>query len=64
MAPNRTRAEIETEIEELHRLHIESNRQATFGGWTREAEDEHHRRADRIDALIRELTTLWSEPHT
>jgi hypothetical protein len=62
MAPNKTRAEIEAEIVELHSLHIESNRQATFGGWTREAEDEHHKRADRIAALYRQLAALtWEE---
>ena len=61
MAPNKTRAEIEAEIEELHRLHVDSNRQATFGGWTREAEDEHHRRADRIAALYRQLDALRGE---
>jgi hypothetical protein len=58
MAPNKTRAELEAEIEELHRLHIESNREATFGGWTRDAEDEHHRRADHIAALYRQLAAL------
>jgi hypothetical protein len=61
MAPNKTRAEIEAEIDELHRLHIESNRQATFSGWTREAEDTHHRRADRIGALYRQLSALAGE---
>ena len=55
MAPDKTRAEIEAEIKELHRLHMESNRQATFGGWTRQAEDEHSGRADRIRALYRQL---------
>ena len=58
MTPNKTRAEIEAEIEELHKLHIESYRQATFGGWTREAEEEHHKRADRIAALYRQLALL------
>ena len=58
MAPNKTRAQIKAEIEELHNLHIESTRQATFGGWTREAEDEHDRRADRIAALYRQLAAL------
>jgi hypothetical protein len=61
MAPNKTRAELEAEIEKQHRLHIESNRQATFGGWTREAEDEHHRRADRIAALYRQLAALTGD---
>ena len=62
MAPNKTRADLKAEIEELHRLHIESNLQATFGGWTREAEDEHHRRADRIAALYLQLAALtWEE---
>jgi hypothetical protein len=61
MAPNKRRAEIEAEIEELHRFHIESNLQATFSGWTREAEDEHHRRADRIGALYRQLADLRGE---
>jgi hypothetical protein len=58
MVPDKTRAEIEAEIDELHRLRIESNRQATFSGWTREAEDAHHKRADRIGALYRELSAL------
>jgi hypothetical protein len=61
MAPDKTRVELKAEIEELHRLHIESNRQAMFGGLTREAEDEHYRRIDRIAALYRQLAALRSE---
>jgi hypothetical protein len=58
MPPIKTRAELEAEVAELHKLQMESNRQATFGGWTREAEDEHHRRADCIAALYRQLAAL------
>ena len=61
MSADKTRVELKAEIEELHRLHIESNLQATFGGWTREAEDEHHRRADRIAALYHQLASLKAE---
>jgi hypothetical protein len=55
MAPSKTRAELEAE---LHRLQIESNREATFGGWTREAEEAHQMRSDRIADLYRQLDTL------
>jgi hypothetical protein len=58
MAPSKTRAELEAEVAELHRLQIESNRQATFGGWTREAEEAHQMRSDRIAALYREMDAL------
>lgn len=58
MTPNKTRAEINAEIEELHRLQIESTRQATFGGWTRDAEEEHQRRADCMAALYLQLAAL------
>ena len=58
MAPNKTRVEIEAEIAELHALQIESTREATFGGWTRKAEEEHQRRADCMAALYRQLAAL------
>ena len=58
MASGKTRAELQAEVVELHKLQIESNRQATFGGWTREAEEEHQRRSDRISALYRQLAAL------
>ena len=58
MAPGKTRADLEAEIIELHKLQIESNRQATFGGWTHEAKEEHNRRADCIAALYRQLAAL------
>jgi hypothetical protein len=37
---------------------METNRQATFGGWTRDVEDEHERIADRIADLRRQLDAL------
>lgn len=58
MAPNKTRAEINAEIAELRRLQIESTREATFGGWTHKAEEEHQRRADCIADLLRQLAAL------
>jgi hypothetical protein len=61
LALNKTRAELEAEVIELHKIQIESNRQAMFGGWTRKAEDEHHRRADRLAALYRQLAALTGE---
>jgi hypothetical protein len=58
MASSKTRAELQAEVIELHKLQIESNRQATFGGWTREAEEEHQRRSAHIRALYRRLEAL------
>ena len=58
MAPNKTRVEIEAEIAELHTLQLESTREATFGGWTRKAEEEHQRRADSMAVLYRQLAEL------
>jgi hypothetical protein len=58
MAPDKTRAELEAEVAELHKLQMESNRQATFGGWTRETEEAHQIRSDRIGALYRQLAGL------
>ena len=47
--------ELLSEIEELRRQQLEFSRQATFGGWTREVDDAHERRAERIAALCRQL---------
>jgi len=58
MVSSKTRAELEAEVAELHRLQIESNRSATFGGWTHEAEEAHQRRSDLISALYRQLAAL------
>jgi len=61
MAPDPKRAKLIGEIVELNRLQMESNREATFGGWTRVAQDEHDRRADHIERLIKELEALGIE---
>jgi hypothetical protein len=54
MTPNK-RAELLSEIEELRKQQLEFSRQATFGGWTREVDEAHERRAERIAALCRQL---------
>ena len=46
------------EIIDLQKLQMESNREATFGGWTRVAQDEHDRRSDHIRRLVKELEAL------
>jgi hypothetical protein len=51
-------AQLMAAIRELQRDQCESNRDATFGGWTRDAEAAHHRRADRMAALCRVLDSL------
>jgi hypothetical protein len=48
MAGDPKRAKLMAEITELQILQMESNREATFGGWTRVAQEEHDRRADHI----------------
>ena len=58
MAFSAKRAEITASIAELHRLQMESLRQATFGGWTCETEVAFDMRAARIAALCRELAVL------
>ena len=58
MAGDLKRAKLIAEIVELNRLQMESNREATFGGWTRVAQDEHNSRADDIERLARELEAL------
>jgi hypothetical protein len=58
MAFSAKRKELLAEIAEIRRLQMESNREATFGGWTRQAEAAHEMRADRIAALGRELAVL------
>jgi hypothetical protein len=58
MAFSTRREELSAEIPEIRKLQMESNRQATFGGWTREAEAAHEMRADRIAALLRELAVV------
>lgn len=55
MASTKIRAQLEAEIAELQRLQMESNREATFGGWTPEAQAAHRERADRLECLVREL---------
>jgi hypothetical protein len=56
--PLRSREEVLAEIAEMGRLQVESNRDATFCGWTREAEAIHDKRADLIAALLRELVDV------
>jgi hypothetical protein len=58
MASGKRRGELTAAIVELQRVQTESNREATFGGWTREAEAAHERRAVRIADLCRELDAL------
>lgn len=58
MASDTKREQLIAAIAELRKAHMESNREATFGGWTREAEAAHERRADRIATLVRELAAL------
>jgi L-arabinose isomerase len=58
MAFSAKRKELLAEIAEIRRLQMESNREATFGGWTRQAEAAQEMRADRIAALGRELAVL------
>jgi hypothetical protein len=58
MAFSAKRKELLAEIAEIRRLQMETNREATFGGWTRQAEAAHEMRADRIAALCRELAVL------
>jgi hypothetical protein len=58
MAFSAKRKELLAEIAEIRRLQMESNREATFGGWTRKAEAAQEMRADRIAALGRELAVL------
>ena len=52
MTPNK-RAELLSAIEELRKQQLEFSRQATFGGWTREVDEAHERRAEPIAALCR-----------
>ncbi len=54
MTPNK-RAELISAIEELRKQQLEFSRQVTFGGWTREVDEAHERRAERIAALCRQL---------
>lgn len=58
MASDIVRVELVAAIAELRRHQMESNHQATFGGWTRQTEDEHARCSDRIAALCRQLDAL------
>lgn len=58
MAFDSKRAELTTAISELHRLQMESMKDATFGGWTRESEAAYEIRAARIAALLRELAVI------
>jgi hypothetical protein len=57
MAPH-TRAEIVAEITELRKQQLEDGAEALFGGLTREQEDAHRERADRLARLVHELDTL------
>ena len=58
MTSDGIRSQLLAEISELSKRRMETNRQATFGGWTREVEDEHERIADRIADLRRQLDAL------
>jgi hypothetical protein len=52
------RAELTAAISELHRLQMESMKEATFGGWTCKSEAAYEIRAARIAALLRELAVI------
>jgi len=54
MAPH-TRAELVAEIVQLQTQQVDDLAEAVFGGWTREQEAAHQKRADRLEVLIREL---------
>ena len=58
MALNKTRAQLQAEVTELRKLQTESYSQATFVGWTPEAEKAQQMRSDRISALYRQLAAL------
>ncbi len=58
MAGDPKRAKLISEIIELNRLQMESNREATFGGWTRDTQDDHDRRSDHIGRLVKEMEGL------
>jgi len=58
MAGDPKHAKIIAEIIDLQKLQMESNREATFGGWTRVAQDDHDRRSDHIRRLVKELEAL------
>jgi hypothetical protein len=62
MASNRKRSELATEITTLQALQLESWRNATFGGWTREQEIAHQELSERISVLQRELNALDGTP--
>jgi len=57
MAPH-TRAELVAEITELRKQQLEAAADAMFGAWTREQEDAHQKRANRLANLVRELDIL------
>jgi hypothetical protein len=58
MGPNKTRAQLQAEITELCKVQTESYSQASFVGWTREAEEAHRMCSDRLSALYRQLAAL------
>jgi hypothetical protein len=58
MASNTKRAELAVEITKLQGLQLESWRNATFGGWTRQQEIAHEERSHRISVLQHELNAL------
>jgi hypothetical protein len=61
MASSIIRGQLMAAISELHSAQSKSYRDATFGGWTRETEAAHDRRADRIAALCRQLDALGED---
>jgi hypothetical protein len=53
-----SRAELVTELAELHRTQLKSLTDATYVGWTREQLVAQQKRSDRISILQRELNAL------
>ena len=61
MAPDSRHAKLIAEIAELQNLQTKSIAAAILGGWSREKEATHDKRAERLGGLIRELEALEQE---
>jgi hypothetical protein len=62
MAPNPSRAELVSELAELHGQQLRSMADATFVGWTSEQLAAHQKRSDRISQLQRDLDARDGTP--
>lgn len=58
MASDSRRSILVAEIAELQTTQTKSIAAATFGGWTREEEAAHNKRADRLESLLRQVELL------